>query len=141
MNAKRKGKRGELEFATLCRAFGFPARRGQQYRGGPDSPDVLGLPFLHVEVKRRERLNLDEAMEQSVREAAKGEIPVVAHRKNRRGWLITLRVADFFLLYRAYLQQKGVGGEDAEQEPSHHLCGHFGAQGVGEEPSEERSGS
>jgi Holliday junction resolvase len=60
VNSKRKGKEGEREFAHLCQTFGFQARRGQQYRGGPDSPDVVGLPFLHVEVKRRERVDLYE---------------------------------------------------------------------------------
>jgi hypothetical protein len=33
MNARRKGKLGELEFAALLRAQGFTARRGQQFAG------------------------------------------------------------------------------------------------------------
>jgi hypothetical protein len=39
VDSKRKGKRGELEFAAVLRAEGFQARRGQQFSGSPDSPD------------------------------------------------------------------------------------------------------
>ena len=59
MNSKQKGGRGEREFATLCRVEGYGnAHRGQQFQGGIDSPDVKGLPGVHVEVKRVERLNI-----------------------------------------------------------------------------------
>ena len=45
MNSKRKGKAGELEAAAeLRRVLGVEARRGVQHAGGPDSPDVVGLP-------------------------------------------------------------------------------------------------
>lgn len=54
MNSRDKGKRGEREFASLLREHGFDARRGQQFAGGADSPDVVSdaLAWLHVEVKR-----------------------------------------------------------------------------------------
>lgn len=62
MNSRAKGQRGERELADFITAAGFPARRGQQFAGGPDSPDVVcpGLPF-HIEAKRTERLNPDAA--------------------------------------------------------------------------------
>ena len=44
MNSRTKGKRGELELAKALRLYGYDARRGQQYHGGADSPDVIGLP-------------------------------------------------------------------------------------------------
>jgi hypothetical protein len=137
VNSKRKGKEGEREFAHLCQTFGFQARRGQQYRGGPDSPDVVGLPFLHVEVKRRERVDLYAAMEQSELDAGVGEIPVVAHRKNNRYWLVTLRADYFFQLYQAFLDRKGVA-VDAGEETECGLCLGGSTEGVGEEPPEER---
>jgi len=63
MNSKQKGGRGEREFASLCRSEGYNnAQRGQQFQGGCDSPDVKGLPGIHVEVKRVERLNIHDAM-------------------------------------------------------------------------------
>lgn len=93
--SRNKGKRGELECAALMRAHGFDAKRGVQYHGGPDSPDVTGIPGVHVEVKRTESLNLYGALEQSKADAAEGEIPVVMHRRNRREWVAIMRGDDF----------------------------------------------
>jgi len=105
LNSRRKGARGELEWAATLRALGFPAaRRGQQHRGGPESPDVAGgIPGTHCEVKRVERLNLYDAIEQAVRDA-EGRIPYVAHRRNRSGWLITLRADDITAFAKAVLE-------------------------------------
>ena len=41
MNSRQKGKVGEREFAALLRVQGFDARRGVQFCGGVDSPDVV----------------------------------------------------------------------------------------------------
>lgn len=106
-NSRRKGKEGELEFSKVCREEGFNVHRGVQYHGGPDSPDVTGLPKIHPEVKRVEKLNIDKAMEQARDEAGKGEIPVVFHRKNRKPWLVTMDVHDWFKLYRKWLKEEG----------------------------------
>ena len=58
MNSRNKGKIGELELAKLFRDHGFKSRRGQQYCGTSGEADVTGLPGLHIECKRVERLNL-----------------------------------------------------------------------------------
>lgn len=108
INSKEKGKKGEREFATLCRKHGFEnARRGQQYNG-LDGQDVVGLEGIHIEVKRVERLNIDEAMRQAIRDSKEGEIPIVAHRRNREEWKVTMRAKDWFELYRAW--RDGVEG-------------------------------
>jgi len=97
MNSKRKGCQGEREFAALCREHGIEsAERGQQFCGGYDSPDVKGIPGYHVEVKRVEKLNINEAMKQSIRDSEGKAIPIVAHRRNREEWLITMRATDWF---------------------------------------------
>lgn len=102
VNSKRKGSQGEREFATLCRKHGFEnARRGQQY-SGIEGKDVVGLEGIHIEVKRVERLNIDEAMRQAIRDSKEGEIPIVAHRRNREEWKVTMRAKDWFELYRAW---------------------------------------
>jgi hypothetical protein len=100
MNSKRKGKRGELDFAKFCREQGYDVRRGQQYNG-LEGEDVVGLPGIHVEVKRVERLNIYDAITQSKRDA-QGKIPIVAHRRNNCEWLITMRAEDWFKLYREW---------------------------------------
>ena len=70
--SRDKGKRGEREIAGLLRDYGYDARRGVQYHGGADSPDVVGLPGVHIEVKRTETLSLYPAMEQAKHDAAQG---------------------------------------------------------------------
>jgi Holliday junction resolvase len=99
-NSRQKGKRGERELANYLQDAGLVARRGQQHRGGPDSPDVIceSLPWLHIECKRGQRLNLHDAMVQSVTEAPAGSVPVVMHRKNRQPWMVTMRIDDFLEL-------------------------------------------
>ena len=100
-NSRAKGKRGELEFAKLLRDNGLVAYRGQQFRGGEDSPDVVceSLPDIHFEVKRVERLDLVAAMAQACRDCG-NKTPVVAHRKNGDPWMITMRIDDWLTLAR-----------------------------------------
>ena len=100
--SREKGKRGERQVAALFREYGFDAKRGQQYHGGPDSPDVVGVPGLHIEVKRTERLNLYDALAQAKRDAGE-DLPVVIHRRNDSEWVVILSFADFMKLYREWL--------------------------------------
>ena len=95
INSRQKGKRGEAEIAHILQAYGFDARRGVQYCGLNGDADVVGLPGYHLEVKRVERLNIDTAMEQSIRDARDNEIPIVCHRRDRKQWLVTMSLKDF----------------------------------------------
>ena len=90
-----KGKVGERELAAeLRRLFGVEARRGVQYAGGADSPDVVSdLPGIHIEVKRTERLSLYPAMEQAAADAG-DKVPIVCHRANRQDWVAIVRLDD-----------------------------------------------
>lgn len=100
--SRNKGAVGERELAALLTAEGFSAHRGRQYHGGPGTPDVrcADLPGVHWEVKRTEKLSLYQAMAQAKADAADGQMPVVAHRRNHSEWLIVLRAEDFFRLVR-----------------------------------------
>ena len=99
MNSRSKGARGEREIAALLREYGYNTRRGQQYSGASGDPDVVGLPGIHIEVKRRERLDLYAAMEQAVRDHRSETLPTVMQRKNGEGWLVTMRLDDWMQLY------------------------------------------
>jgi Holliday junction resolvase len=90
IKSRRKAKVGEREVAALLRSHGVPARRGQQFAGGPDSPDVIGLNGVHVEVKRCEALRLWDVLEQARREAKGGCVATVWHRCNGRPWVVIL---------------------------------------------------
>lgn len=98
-NSRQKGARGERELASILRSYGFEARRGQQFSGANGDADVVGLPHIHIECKRVERLNLEDAMAQSVRDARDGEVPVVMHRKDRGEWVVTMKLDDWMKFY------------------------------------------
>ena len=98
MNSRRKGKEGELELAKVLREHGYETRRGVQYKGGKDSPDVVGIEGLHIECKRVEALNIHAAMEQADRDCGEN-MPVVMHRKNGKPWLVTMHLEDFLRIW------------------------------------------
>jgi hypothetical protein len=109
LNSKNKGKRYELELARDFRMEGYPnARRSAQYCGANGDADVMGLPHIHVEAKHVERLNLRDAMDQAVRDAKDGELPAVFHRKNNYKTLVTMRMQDWFKIYKEWEAGKEV---------------------------------
>ena len=101
INSKQKGKRGELELANYLKKHGLLARRGQQFKGTPESPDVIcdNWNDIHIEVKRVEKLNVDKALDKSTEDAG-DLIPVVIHRKNNTNWKVTMWLDDFINLYK-----------------------------------------
>ena len=100
--SREKGKRGERELASKLRGYGYDCRRGQQYCGANGDADVIGLPGLHIECKRTERLDLYGALAQAKADAREGEIPIVAHRKNDCEWVMIVPLSGFMELYREW---------------------------------------
>jgi Holliday junction resolvase len=98
INSRDKGARGEREAASRLQALtGMPAHRGQQYKGGQDSPDVIGgIEGCHFEIKWVERLNIYEAMAQAMRDADTNT-SVVISKRNLREPLLTIRLADLVI--------------------------------------------
>lgn len=101
MNSSRKGADGERELSAILEAEGFKTQRGGTQSYGT-APDLSGLPGVHIEVKRVEKLNINEAMDQAARDSRKFKdgIPAVFHRKNRRPWLVTMLFTDWIKLYK-----------------------------------------
>lgn len=130
MNSRQKGARGEREAAQeWTRIMGGHARRGQQFSGGKESPDiVIAHRNIHVEVKRVEAGNPYKWMEQAVRDAA-DKVPVVLHRKNNQGWLLIVRLEDVprFLLAAADTEATAPVGE--QEVPVDHASPHLPAAG------------
>lgn len=86
--SRTKGKNAELELVHILRDFyGYPVRRGKVFY---HESDVVGLPGIHIEVKRREPIALRDAMAQAVREARIREdgAPTVFARADRRPWIV-----------------------------------------------------
>lgn len=117
ITSRVKGKRGELQ---LAHALGHPAQRGQQWRGGHDSPDAIcpSLKAWHIECKLTANCQmfspaaLERWMEQA-RTDAGGRAPIVIHRWNRAAhwWVLVMPYAcpwywqrlDKFLQVQHYL--------------------------------------
>lgn len=106
VNSRRKGAAGERELAHKLNDYGFSTRRSVQYNGKAEDgqADLLGLPGIHIECKRVEKLNLYDAMAQAIHDAKCGEIPSVFHRKNHSEWLVTMRLSDWMKLYKEYFE-------------------------------------
>ena len=98
VNSRAKGCRGERLWRDQLREAGFlKARRGQQFSGGTDSPDVVcpELPTIHFEVKNVEAGNPYNWHDQATADAGE-KTPIVAHKRNGRKWLVIMSSDDFF---------------------------------------------
>lgn len=130
MNAKRKGNCGEREVLRLLEERGVLCQRNQQgllagFASGEGNPDLLiriGGRELHGEIKRCERLRLNEAIRQAEHDAC-GRVPVVIHRASRQPWYMTLRLSDFLDLTlqqgdsnEAAIYQQDIPGKNANED-------------------------
>ena len=117
-NSRAKGAKGERELARKLREYGYDCRRGQQYSGANGDADVVGLDGIHIECKRVERLNIDDAVSQAKRDAREGELPAVFHRKNNHEWLVTMPMDDWMRMYMDYepgTPSTGEGGTNGRE--------------------------
>ena len=102
-SSQRKGRGGELELVQILQGHGFAdVRPGEALNYGSE-PDVVGLPGVHVEVKRHERTEIGPWMAQAIADAErfKDGAPAVFHRRNRQPWLVTMRLSDWLDLYKS----------------------------------------
>ena len=99
---QRKGADGERELAAILQGKGYDVQRGGSQTYGT-IPDLVGLPGVHIEVKRQEKLNLLDAIRQAETDAARFQDgqPAVFHRRNRSPWLVTMTLENWMQLYEA----------------------------------------
>lgn len=121
INSKQKGARFERTLAKILRdEYGYDeARRTAQYCGNTgDASDVVGLPYIHIEAKHVERLNIYDAIAQAKRDAkagGKGLLPAVFHKKNNCKILVTMELDDFMKIYTEF-----EAGKELEDERIQH---------------------
>lgn len=91
-----------MELSRILQSHGYDVEPGRALSYG-EVPDLSGLPGVHVEVKRVERLNVPEAMAQAIRDSEKFNdgTPVLFHRRSRSPWLVTMLMEDWLTLYKA----------------------------------------
>ena len=100
LKSQKKGAAGERELADCLRRAGYPVSWGGNRTFGC-TPDLSGLPGIHIECKRVEALNVTRAMEQAERDADRFRdgAPAVFHRRNQKPWLVTMLLEDWLRLY------------------------------------------
>lgn len=99
--SQRKGAAGERELAAVLTGYGYEIKRGGSLSFG-EVPDLVGLPGVHIEVKRVERLNVPAAMQQAVKDSQhfRDDMSALFHHRNHQPWLVTIRLEDFMQLYQ-----------------------------------------
>ena len=98
--SKNKGKRGEREVVLLLQEVvnRVYAKYGvepvklernlmQSHRGGYD---IVGLPWLALEVKFVEQFQINQWWKQTVQQAGEGQEPVLFYRKSRVQWRVKM---------------------------------------------------
>lgn len=93
---KRKGKVFERECSKMIRDRGFDCRRGQQFRGSKDSPDIVSenLQEFHFECKFKQNLNLWDTLKKCLEEAPE-KLPVIIWKRDRTIPLVTMDFHDW----------------------------------------------
>lgn len=101
INSRSKGKRNELAWSKFLKERGIEARRGKQFSGDDSAPDVIAdHPGFHAEVKAVEKLNVETAMLQALKDAGDGKLAYVAHKRNGTPWRTTIDAETFVALLR-----------------------------------------
>lgn len=102
INSRQKGASGERELAHLLTQSGFPSRRGQQFSGSPESPDVVceSLAQFHIECKRTQKTDIYGWLEQTRTDKKDNQIPLICHRKNHQEWVAILPLTDLLELLK-----------------------------------------
>lgn len=99
INSRNKGKVGERELAERLVEIGLCESAERSARCGvTGAADVWGIPGVHHECKRVEKLNVEKAMDQAKGDARNGDIPAVFHRRNRGEWMVTVRMSDLAVM-------------------------------------------
>ncbi len=102
-SSQKKGRAAELELCRVLNDNGIPATPGPPQSYGRQ-PDVTNVAGVHVEVKRCETIRLGEWMSQAERDAARFQdgAPCVFHRRSREPWRVTMNMATWIELYKAW---------------------------------------
>lgn len=113
--SQQKGRRAELELSTILAGYGFDVRPGEPVSFGKE-PDLVGLPHIHIESKRREAVNIAAALRQAKADSERfGDgAPAVFCRGNREKWRVVMELDEWMILYRWALS--GGFGRSNEQE-------------------------
>ncbi|MBR2520779.1 MAG: hypothetical protein IKE62_01180 [Oscillospiraceae bacterium] len=102
---QKKGRRAEIELAGILSGYGYEVRPGKPVSFGEEA-DIVGMPYLHIEVKRRETVDISTALRQAKQDSERfGDgYPVVFFRGNRQAWRVVMELDEWMNLYRAAIK-------------------------------------
>ena len=108
---REKGARFERMVAGFFKDWGYKAFRTAQYEGkSGNCADVEGVPYLHIECKHCERMQLYEWMAQADRDnnaSKEQKVPVVIHKANNKPILVSMHLEDFIKIYKEWEASNG----------------------------------
>jgi hypothetical protein len=107
VNSRDKGRRGEIELAKILAPY-WPGCIRNLDQFGDDKRDLCNVPGMHWQAKRVEKINVWEALDQTVTEAASTDLPILAFRRNwtksplpsRSLWFAALELDELIPLLR-----------------------------------------
>ncbi len=107
-SSQLKGRRAEQEVSRLLQTQGFEVRPGAPLSFGREA-DIIGLPGVHIEIKRHEKLEISTWMKQAAADAEKFKdgLPTVIFRCNRTPWRVVMDLSDWLKLYKRYAENDG----------------------------------
>lgn len=116
INAKKKGNRGENEFALWLQSHGFKAYKNGSSGGNINKSDIHNNLDANFEVKTVKKLNLKEAWAQSNRDAsmARSTPYVCIHFDGmpKNEWLVVMHSEDW-----VEMMKKSRGMEEKDEAP------------------------
>jgi Holliday junction resolvase len=95
--SRRKGAAAEREVAGLLTEGGFTCNRNVEGSRGQACADIDNDLGLYIEVRRRETLNIP-AWNREIAEKKGDKIGVLAYRRSREGWHVSMSFEDFLTL-------------------------------------------
>jgi hypothetical protein len=117
--SREKGAAGEREACEVLARIGLDCRRTVQYCGRGGTADIVcdQAPDLHIEVKRTERLNPYQFLDQAIRDSGSSRrTPLVVCRSSYKPWLIVCRVTDLPRILEEYANARRVSPSAAGSE-------------------------
>jgi hypothetical protein len=92
--ARTKGGSAEREVVAILHAHGFYRARRNFQSGGQGGGDITGVPGVHLEVKRQERVCIWDWIAQAEHDARPTDVAAVVFRRSRSGWYAVVGFED-----------------------------------------------
>ena len=105
---QRKGRAAELQLVKLLQDSGYKDVAPGPPMSFGSTPDVVGLPAIHIEVKSVKNLDLPGALRQAAEDSSyfSDGLPTVFHKHRGAGWVVSMTLSDWLEIYGEFLRNK-----------------------------------